>query len=284
MKLLVTGAVGRLGRDLVTLASKRYVVRAFDLPQVSFQPIEDVTNTEVFRGDITNLKDVREALRSVDGVIHLAAVLPPKSEQDRLQTMKVNLGGTRNLVEVLKENQVPLIFASSVSVYGVTAHEQPPIREDHVLHAYNAYSESKIEAEKLVKASGIPYIILRISAISVAELVELPDAIPFRADQRVEYVFVEDAAQALLSAFEMREALGGIYNIAGGASWQMTGEKYIKFFYDALGVEVEPNFSKEYTSLDWYDTSRSRFLNYQKTSLNDFLNRLRTVGEELGLR
>jgi len=184
----------------------------------------------------------------------------------------------------LKENQVPLIFASSVSIYGVTAHEQPPIREDHVLHAYNVYSESKIEAEKIVKASGIPFIILRISAISVAELVELPSVIPFKADQRVEYIFVEDAAQALLSAFERHEALNGVYNIAGGASWQMTGEQYIRFFYDALGVEVEPNFSKEYTGLDWYDTSRSRFLNYQKTSFNDFINRLRTVGKEIGLR
>jgi len=284
MKLLVTGAVGRLGRDLVALASKKFVVRAFDLPHVSFHPIEDVTNVEVFRGDITNLEDVRKALQSVNGVIHLAALLPPKSEQNRAQTMKVNLGGTRNLVEVLKENQVPLIFASSVSIYGVTAHEQPPIREDHVLHAYNVYSESKIEAEKIVKASGIPFIILRISAISVAELVELPSVIPFKADQRVEYIFVEDAAQALLSAFERHEALNGVYNIAGGASWQMTGEQYIRFFYDALGVEVEPNFSKEYTGLDWYDTSRSRFLNYQKTSFNDFINRLRTVGKEIGLR
>lgn len=284
MKLLVTGAVGRLGRDLIRLASKRYDVRAFDLPQVSFQSIEDLKNVEVFCGDITKFEDVREASRGVDGVIHLAAILPPKSEQDRTQTMKVNLEGTRNLVEVLKENRVPLIFASSVSVYGITAHEQPPIREDHVLHAHNVYSESKIEAEKVVKVSGISYVILRISAISVAELVELPNVIPFRADQRVEFIFVEDAAQALLSACENPEALNGVYNIAGGSSWQMTGEEYIKSFYDALGVEVEPNFSKEYTALDWYETSRSRFLNYQKTSLNDLINRLRIVREELGLR
>lgn len=285
MRLLVTGAAGRLGRDLIRLASKKYFIRAFDLPEVSFQSIEEVENVEIFRGDITSLEDVQEAACGVDGAIHLAAILPPKSERDKTQTMKVNLEGTCNLVEVLREKpKVPLIFASSVSVYGVTAHEHPPIREDHVLQAHSLYSESKIEAERVVKESGIPHVILRISAISVADLVELPDVIPFRTDQRVEFIFVEDAAHALLSAFERRAALNGVYNISGGASWQTTGEKYIRSFYNALGVEVEPNFSKNYTDLDWYETNRSRFLNYQRTSFNDLLNRLRIVGEKLGLR
>ena len=78
--------------------------------------------------------------------------------------------------------------------------------------------------------------------------------------------------------------MGRIFNIAGGASWKMTGAKYIKWFYEALGLDVEPNFNEEYTALDWYDTSRSRFLGYQRTTFNQFLDRLRMLGEELGLR
>ena len=64
----------------------------------------------------------------------------------------------------------------------------------------------------------------------------------------------------------------------------MTGAEYIAHSYEALGVDVEPVFSEEHTALDWYDTSRSRFLGYQRTTFNDFLERLRTLGEELGLR
>ena len=286
MNLLVTGGAGRLGSMLVKrIAGSGHTAWAFDLPQVLFGDVEDVPGVEIFRGDVTDPYDVAEACRIVDGVFHLAALLPPRSEMNRESTMQVNVGGTRNLVEALRQRPgAPLIFASSVAAYGVTASETPPIREDHPLRAHDLYSESKIEAERLVRGSGVPYTILRISAIAVADLVELPDIIPYRADQRVEYIYVGDAAQALLSAFERSEARGQTYNIAGGESWQVTGGEYIRRFYDTLGVEVEPYFSEVYTALDWYDTSRSRFLGYQRATLNGLLERLKVVGERLGLR
>ena len=268
-----------------SIAARGHTAWAFDLPQVPFNAVEDVPGVEIFRGDVTDPYDVAEACRIVDGVFHLAALLPPRSEVNRESTMQVNVGGTRNLVEALRQRPgAPLIFASSVAAYGVTASETPPIGEDHPLRAHDLYSESKIEAERLVRGSGVPYTILRISAIAVADLVELPDIIPYRADQRVEYIYIGDAAQALLSAFERPEARGQTYNIAGGGSWQVTGGEYIRRFYDALGVEVDPYFSEVYTALDWYDTSRSRFLGYQRATLNGLLERLKVVGERLGLR
>jgi len=171
-----------------------------------------------------------------------------------------------------------------VATYGVTASEEPPLREDHPLRAHDNYSESKIEAEALIRASGVPSAILRISAIAVADIVELPETIPYREDQRVEFIYVGDAARALLSAFESPEARGRAYNIAGGGSWQVTGGEYIRRFYEALGVEVEPCFSEAYTALDWYDTAPSRLLGYQRSTLNGLEARLRAVGERLGLR
>ena len=150
--------------------------------------------------------------------------------------------------------------------------------------AHDNYSESKIEAERLIRASEGPHTILRIAPIAVADLIEPPETIPYRAEQRVEFVYVTDAARALLSAFEKQEAQGQTYNIAGGASWQMTGREYITRFYEALGVEIELHFSEDFTALDWCDTSRSRFLGYQKVTFNDFLERLMAVGEQLGLR
>ncbi len=64
----------------------------------------------------------------------------------------------------------------------------------------------------------------------------------------------------------------------------MTGAEYIEGFYDALGVEVEPNFSEEYTGADWYDTGLGLFLGYQRLTFNGLLERLKALGEELGLR
>jgi len=286
MRILVTGGAGRLGSEAAKLiAAKGHSVVAFDLPHVNWEPVREIPGVETFPGDITDPGDVGEACKGADVVIHLAAMLPPRSEADRSMTMRVNVQGTRNIIEaIVGRKGVPIVFASSVSAYGITASEKPPIREDHSLRVYNNYSGSKIEGERLIRDSGVPHVILRIAPISVADVVELPDVIPYRADQRVEFVYVADVAWAVLSSLERSEARGHIYNIAGGLSWQMTGAEYIEKFYGALGAEVEPVFSEENTGADWYDTSRGRFLGYQRTTFNGLLERLRALGEQLGLR
>jgi nucleoside-diphosphate-sugar epimerase len=286
MKLLVTGGAGRLGTELIrNIIARGYSVRAFDLSQVPWEVLKEIPDVEVFKGNITYPDNVSEACEGVDGVLHLAALLPPRTEANRDLTMRVNVEGTRNIIEALKVRpETPLIFASSISTYGPTADEQPPIRESSPQIAHDNYSKSKIEAERIVTASDTPYVVLRIAPIAVADLIELPDIIPYRADQRVEFVYVGDAAWALYSAFEKKEALSGTFNIAGGESWQMTGVEYIEGFYRALGVDIEPRFSEVYTAIDWYDTSKGRFLGYQRVTFNGFIEKLRAVAEQLGLR
>jgi nucleoside-diphosphate-sugar epimerase len=282
----VTGSIGRLGRKLIKLLSEsNHEIRALDLPVAHWEIIRGIKNVELFPGDVTDLNIVTDACKDVEAVFHLAAILPPLSETNRGLTLKVNVEGTKNILEVMRlKKDVALIFASSISTYGITTCKDPLISEDYPQKAHNIYSKSKIEAERIIRASEIPYVVLRIAPIAIADLVELPDIVPYKANQRVEFISVDDAARALFSAAINKKALGRIFNIAGGASWQMTGAKYIERFYEALGVDVEPNFCEEYTTLDWYDTSRSRFLDYQRTTFNDFLDRLRVLGEGLGLR
>ena len=285
MNILVIGAAGRLGKQIIgSLSESSHDIKAFDLPTISWESIEQFEDVAIFPGDVTKKYMIAEACREIDLVIHLAALLPPQSEVDKRLTLKVNVEGTRNIVEVLepKEN-IPLIFASSISTYGITASEEPPIGEDHPQNAHNIYAKSKIDAEHLIKSSGIPFVILRIAPLSVADLVELPGVIPYRKDQRVEFVYATDAAQALFEAVDNPDALGKTFNIAGGPSWQMTGAEYITKFYDALGVDVDAVFSEEHTAIDWYDTRKSHFLGYQRTSFNDFQRKLGSVAEELGL-
>jgi nucleoside-diphosphate-sugar epimerase len=124
---------------------------------------------------------------------------------------------------------------------------------------------------------------LRVAPIAVADLLELPDVVPYRADQRVEFLDVEDAVHAFHLASLMPEAIGKTLNIAGGKSWQMTGSEYIEGFYEALGIDVEPNYSDEYTAVDYYDTTKGESLGYQRTSFNDFKTKLNIVADELGL-
>jgi nucleoside-diphosphate-sugar epimerase len=194
----------------------------------------------------------------------------------------VNIEGTQNLLRNIEEKTV-FILASSISTYGITSSEKLPLLEEHPQRDHNNYSMSKIEAERLVVTSGVPYVILRVAPIAVADLLELPNVVPYRADQRVEFIDVEDAAHAFYKASLRSEARMKTLNVAGGKSWQMTGSEFIEGFYGALGLEMEPNYSEEYTAVDWYDTSKSRFLDYQKTSFNDFQMKLVSLAKELGL-
>jgi nucleoside-diphosphate-sugar epimerase len=283
MTILVTGGAGRLGYWTASkLTDAGHSVKAFDLPQVNWSHVESLPNTTTHRGDITDIESVEKACRDAEAVVHLAAVLPPVSEGNRELTQRVNVQGTLNILEAAPP-ETPFVFASSIATYGVTHNETPPIKETHPQIAHNNYSESKIIAENAVKTSGRPYSVLRFAPISVADLLELPDEVPYRADQRVEFIVVEDAAHAIVRCLD--EGPGeAVYNVAGGPSWQMRGEEYLTRFYGALGVEVEPVYSPSYTAVDWYDTSRSRHLGYQRTSFNTFEERLVALGEELGLR
>lgn len=282
MKYLVTGGAGRLGtaisKLLITAGEE---VRAFDLPGVSWDANSLINGVDIYKGDVTDAEVILDAVQGVDVIIHLAALLPPNSEANKEWTFNVNVDGTKNLVKASKTQLI--IFASSISTYGITHSEQPPLKEGYPQQGHNNYSESKIEAERLIMASGVPYIILRVAPIAVADLLELPDVVPYRADQRVEFIDYEDAALSFYQASLRSEAKMKTMNVAGGISWQMTGSEFIDGFYGALGLEVEPTYSEEYTAVDWYDTSRSLFLGYQRTSFNEFQRKLGSVAEELGL-
>jgi len=283
MTILVTGGAGRLGYWTATqLTEAGQSVKAFDLPTVNWSHIEPLPRTTIHKGDITDPESVEKACRGAEAVVHLAALLPPASEASRDLTQKVNVQGTLNVLEA-SPPETHIVFASSISTYGVTHHETPPIKETHHQKAHNNYAESKIMAENAVKKSGHPYTILRLAPISVADVLELPDEVAYRAEQRVEFILVEDAAQAIAGCLD-EGPVDRVYNVAGGPTWQMKGEEYLTRFYGALGVEVEPVYPTRYTAVDWYDTSRSRQLGDQRTSFNTFEEKLKALGEELGLR
>jgi nucleoside-diphosphate-sugar epimerase len=281
MRVLITGGAGRLGYEVVkNCLTEGYEVSVFDLPQVNWSHLEEL-GVETYKGDITKLETVKEACRDVDAVIHLAALLPPRTETSRDLTQRINVEGTRNVIKSISAD-TRIVFTSSIATYGVTAEETPPIKETHQQVTHNNYAESKIQSEKIVVESGCPYTILRVAPVSVADLLELPETVAYRADQRVECVYADDAAYALSQC--LKEQGNEVYNIASGASWQMRGKEYLKMFYGALGVEVEPNYPEEYTDVDWYDTSKSKHLGYQRTSFNMFEKKLERIGEEMGLR
>lgn len=277
--VLVTGGAGSAGKLVVKqLCENGQSVRVFDLPNMDYSDFEGNEGIEIRHGDITKLASVQQAVVGVSAVVHLAALLPPSSERNRELTFAINVEGTARLAEVLKQANpgATLVFTSSVSTYGDTTSENPPVTIDHSQQALDIYAESKIVAEKSLRDVNPATVILRISGISVPSIQSPPDIWPFMADQRIEFVHRNDVVTAICNSVNVKSARGHIFNIAGGASWRTTGREYVDDYYKLLGVPIEEaQFQSEPGWCDWYDTSESqRVLQYQNNSYQAYLQQL----------
>jgi len=284
--ILITGGAGSVGRQLagMFLAEGR-PVRIFDLPFMDFSGLEGEANVEVVKGDITEKVAVEKAVDNVGGVLHLAALLPPSSERDRDKTFAVNVEGTRNISESLKSQQsgATLVFTSSISTYGDTSKEPDSIKINQPQNAIDIYAESKIAGEQILIRSGVNFVILRIASIAVPAFLEPPEPWPFTPDQRVEMVHRDDVADAIKSAVDTEEAVGNVFNIAGGSTWRLTGRDYVRDFFNFMGAPVEMAIYREKPGWnDWYDTVESqKILNYQNRSYAYYSGEMKAIVEEM---
>ena len=279
---LVTGGAGRIGTQVCALlAQAGYRVRAFDLPRVVHQAALEVPEVDPIPGDLTQPEDVRAAAAGVDVAVHLAALLPPLSEQDRARTMAVNVAGTRTLIEALAAAApgARLVFSSSVVVYGDTTSAEPPVTGDRPLRPLDIYAESKVAAEAAVRASGLAWSILRVSGVAVAEVLEPPDPWPFTRAQRIEFVLREDVAQAVALAAQSDRLDGRVVHVSGGNTWRMTGERYALDYWQALGLPEElATFRESSLAFDWYAPSEALTeLGFGPTPYPEYLQRLQSA-------
>ncbi len=284
--ILITGGAGSVGRMLVErLVANGREVRIFDLPFMDFSGLENRSDIGIVKGDITDSAQVEDAMEGVSVVLHLAALLPPNSEKDRDKTFAVNVGGTESIINAMEKvaKDAVIVFTSSISTYGNTETEDPPVTTDHLQRAIDIYADSKIAAEKLVRESKVSWIAMRIAGIAVPAFMEPPNPWPFVAEQRVEMVHRDDVVDALVSSVDAPEATNKIFNIAGGSSWQLKGEDYVRDFYGFMGAPVEDVDYRESPGwVDWYDTEESqRILNYQNRSYQYYSDEMRAIVEEL---
>ena len=280
--ILITGGAGSVGRQLASMfLEEGRRVRIFDLPFMDFTGLDEDPNVEVYKGDITDPESVSKAAEGISGVLHLAAILPPNSEKNKEFTFKVNVDGTNNIVEAIKDSSpdATIVFTSSISTYGDTSAEGDPITIEQSQNAIDVYAESKIAGEKLLKESGANFVILRIASIAVPEFLEPPEPWPFTSEQRVEMIHRDDVADAIKNSVDSKDAIGKIFNIAGGDSWRLRGKNYVEDFFQVMGAPVEMAVYRDSTGWnDWYDTTESqRILSYQNRSYSYYGDQMKEI-------
>ncbi len=149
-RVLVVGGAGYIGSLLVRrLLERGYSVRVLDALLYGDWPLKDVLddpNLEFVVGDCRNIQDVVKAVRGVESVVHLAAIVgDPACELDHQSALEINYAATRMLVEVAKGNGVGrFLFASSCSVYGAT----DAVMDEHAAVApISLYGQTKVDSE-----------------------------------------------------------------------------------------------------------------------------------------
>lgn len=248
---LVTGAGGAIGATLVRqLIGEGYAVRAW-LHCRANNAASLPSNVEIVSGDIADRSLMREAVRDIDLVFHLAAKLhienPPKELAD--EYVRVNVEGTRCLVEAAAAAKCArLIFFSTINVYGPTAFGEI-ISEGAELHPDSLYAETKMRAEEIVQQLA-GAVVLRAAAVygpsmkgNFPRLISamrrgLPVLVG-KGDNRRTMIYVEDLCRAAILAASHPAAPGQTFNVSDGCVHRL--RDVINAISDALG-KARPRF------------------------------------------
>src|SRR5512138_98795 len=172
-QVLVTGAGGFIASHLVErLLQEGARVRAFvrytsrsDVGMLRFLSPEAFSQLEIVRGDLRDAEAVRGAVRDVDTVFHLGALIAiPYSYVHPREVIETNVMGTLNVLMAARDSKPRCIVHTSTSeVYGTARYT--PIDEAHPLQGQSPYSASKIGADKIAesfyRSFDVPVTILR---------------------------------------------------------------------------------------------------------------------------
>ncbi|WP_279166998.1 dTDP-4-dehydrorhamnose reductase [Thomasclavelia cocleata] len=148
MKLLVTGVKGQLGHDIVNECKERNI---------------EVVGVDVEEMDITDTKMVEEVIKggNFNAVVHCAAWTAVDKAEDEVEACtKVNVEGTKNIANVCKELDIPMMYFSTDYVFD--GQGETPWNEYDQRNPLNVYGQTKYEGELIVEALE-KYFIVRIA-------------------------------------------------------------------------------------------------------------------------
>ncbi|MFX1506537.1 MAG: NAD-dependent epimerase/dehydratase family protein [Promethearchaeota archaeon] len=236
--VLVIGGAGYIGTHLVDLLiTNNKSVRVLDnflWGKETRSRWEDDDRVEVIEGDVRHIETVIEAVKGMDAVCHLAALVgDPACGLDFETTLATNYLSAVEVAEVCKYFQLNrFIFASTCSVYGASS-EKKVLTEESSLNPVSTYARTKIEAEKalmkMMDKNFTPTILRKatvyglsarmrfdlVTNLFVANAFFKGELTIYGGDQWRPFIHVKDAAQAYIDVLSapISEVGGQIFNL-----------------------------------------------------------------------
>ena len=261
-KILVTGAGGFIGSHLTEkLVNLGGIVRAFvrynsrnDLGLLEILSPSIKEKIDVFMGDLRDSESVREAMKDIEIVFHLAALIAiPYSYIHPREVIETNVIGTLNVLNAARDYGVKKVIHTSTSeVYGTA--QYVPIDEKHPLQGQSPYSASKIAADKIAesfyRSYELPIAIIRpfntygprqsaraviptiITQALTGDKIFLGSLHPIR-----DLTYVEDVIDGFIKMVEIDDIIGEVINL--GSGFGISIGELAKIIITLMGKNVE---------------------------------------------
>jgi len=221
MRILVTGAAGFVGRHLIpALIASGHHVRA------ALRDGAPPANVEEFRhGDLAGEVDWDRAVANVDAVVHLAGLAHATDALADERYDRINRDATAKLAQsATRAGLQRFVFVSSIRAQTGPVADHV-LNESDVARPTDAYGRSKLAAEGLVLASGVPAVVLRPVLVygrgvkgnmaTLLRLAKLPVPLPLRGlHNRRSLLSVQNLASAIEHALSAQACIGQTYVVA----------------------------------------------------------------------
>lgn len=246
MRYLVTGGAGFIGSNTVEELVRRghSVVVLDDLSAGKEENLAEVRNKITFmKGSIIDIETLRKAMHEADFVLHLAArTSVPRSVKDPIETNKINIDGTLNVLVAARDAKVKrIVFAASSSAYG----ETPTLPKVETMQPapISPYGVTKyvgeLYAQTFGRCYGLENVCLRyfnifgpkqdpsspysgvLAKFCTCFLEETEPVIFGDGEQSRDFTFVENAVQANLLACEAPNVSGRTFNVGTGGRFTL---------------------------------------------------------------
>jgi len=243
MRVLITGGAGFIGRHIAEHFQDRAEVRVLDNLRCGFKSNLSGLECQLIVGSILDRDLVREAMKGVDFVFHLAALVSvPGSVQNPNEYAEINAGGTTIVLEEAARARVKkLIFSSSAAIYG----DNPtvPKIESMPLDPKSPYATSKYEGEQhccsFTDKGQLPTVSLRyfnvfgpyqeprseytavVPAFIEKAIRNEPITIFGDGRQTRDFIYVKDVVAAN-AFFALKSQATGVFNVACGRQLTIT--------------------------------------------------------------
>jgi len=262
MRYVVTGGAGFIGSNTVDELVRRghSVVVLDDLSSGKEENLAEVRNKITFmKGSIIDIEVVRKAMHEADYVLHLAArTSVPRSVKDPIETNRINIDGTLNVLVAARDAKVKrVVFAASSSAYG----ETPTLPKVETMQPVpiSPYGVTKyvgeLYAQTFGRCYGLENVSLRyfnifgprqdpgspysgvLAKFCTAFLEETQPVIFGDGEQSRDFTYVENAVQANLLACEAPNVSGKVFNVGTGS--RFTLKETVALLGKISGTHVE---------------------------------------------